>query len=69
MTTLNWASRLFFKSRNIKGHIFLGITQCDKLWQDIVVFIDSDGSDPYFFGTIIINCLENDRVLSLIDEQ
>ena len=46
-----------------------GITQCDKLWQDIAAFIESDGSDPYFFGTIIINCLENDRVLSLIDGQ
>ena len=43
-----------------------GITQCDKLWQDITAFIDSDGSDPYFFGTIIVNCLENDKVLSLI---
>jgi len=46
-----------------------GITQCDKLWQDITAFIDSDGSDPYFFGTIIVNCLENDKVLSLIDGQ
>ena len=46
-----------------------GITQCDKLWQDIAAFIDNGGSDPYFFGTIIINCLENDRVLSLIDGQ
>lgn len=46
-----------------------GITQCDKLWQDIIAFIDSDGNDPYFFGTIIVNCLENDTVLSLIDGQ
>lgn len=46
-----------------------GITQCDKLWQDITAFIDSDGNDPYFFGTIIVNCLENDKVLSLIDGQ
>ena len=46
-----------------------GITQCDKLWQDITAFIESDGSDPYFFGTIIVNCLENDKVLSLIDGQ
>ena len=46
-----------------------GITQCDKLWQDITAFIESDGNDPYFFGTIIVNCLENDKVLSLIDGQ
>lgn len=45
------------------------IKQCDKLWQDIVDFIDSDGSDPYFFGTIIINCQDNDTKLSLIDGQ
>lgn len=32
------------------------IKQCDKLWQDIETFIESEGSDPYFFGTIIINC-------------
>lgn len=45
------------------------IKQCDKLWQDIVDFIDSDGRDPYFFGTIIINCQDNDTKLSLIDGQ
>ena len=45
------------------------IKQCDKLWQDIVDFIDSDGSDPYFLGTIIINCQDNDTKLSLIDGQ
>ena len=45
------------------------IKQCDKLWQDIIDFIDSDGSDPYFFGTIIINCQDNDMKLSLIDGQ
>ncbi len=32
------------------------VSQCDKLWQDIESFIESDGSDPYFFGTIIIYC-------------
>ena len=46
-----------------------GISQCDKLWQDITAFIDSNGNDPYFFGTIIVNCLDNDKVLSLIDGQ
>lgn len=45
------------------------IKQCDKLWQDLENFIDSGGSDPYFFGTIIINCQENDTILSLIDGQ
>lgn len=45
------------------------IKQCDKLWQDIENFIESGGTDPYFFGTIIINCQENDTKLSLIDGQ
>ena len=27
--------------------------QCDKLWQDIESFIESDKKEPYFFGTII----------------
>lgn len=42
---------------------------CDKLWQDIEAFIESGGNDPYFFGTIIINCQDNDTKLSLIDGQ
>jgi len=42
---------------------------CDKLWQDIEAFIESGGNDPYFFGTIIINCQYNDTKLSLIDGQ
>ena len=41
------------------------IEQCDKLWQDIM---DFNGNDPYFFGTIIIDC-GNENVLSLIDGQ
>lgn len=44
------------------------ITQCDKLWQDIETFIDSDASDPYFFGTIIVDCSEENK-FSLIDGQ
>jgi len=44
--------------------------QCDKLWQDIEEFINSGAADPYFFGTIIINCSSNDKLsLSLIDGQ
>lgn len=45
------------------------VKQCDKLWQDLENFIESGGQDPYFFGTIIINCQENDTRLSLIDGQ
>ncbi len=45
-----------------------GITHCDKLWQDIEAFISSNASDPYFFGTIIIDCSESNK-LSLIDGQ
>ena len=46
-----------------------GIGHCDKLWQDITDFIDSDNKDRYFFGTIIINCQENDTIFGLIDGQ
>ncbi len=42
--------------------------QCDKLWQDIESFIDSGADDPYFFGTIIIDC-STENCLSLIDGQ
>lgn len=41
---------------------------CSKLWQDIETFIDSGAEDPYFFGTIIIDC-SSDNHLSLIDGQ
>jgi len=44
------------------------ITQCDKLWQDIEDFISSNASDPYFFGTIIVDCSESSK-FSLIDGQ
>ena len=35
--------------------------QCDKLWQDIENFRDSDMTDPYFFGTIIVDCSETNK--------
>jgi uncharacterized protein with ParB-like and HNH nuclease domain len=44
------------------------IAQCDKLWQDIEGFTSSDASDPYFFGTIIVDCSLNNK-FSLIDGQ
>jgi hypothetical protein len=45
------------------------ITQCDKLWQDIDAFIFNDEhDDPYFFGTIIVDCSESNK-FSLIDGQ
>lgn len=44
------------------------ITQCDKLWQDIETFIASGAGDPYFFGTIIVDCSEKNK-FSLIDGQ
>lgn len=46
-----------------------GIDNCDKLWQDITEFADSDSKDSYFFGTIIINCQKEDEELALIDGQ
>ena len=45
------------------------ITNCDKLWQDITDYIESDSNDRYFFGTIIINCQKEDTELGLIDGQ
>ena len=46
-----------------------GKDHCDKLWQDIEDFIASDSKDRYFFGTIIINCQDNDTRFGLIDGQ
>jgi len=46
-----------------------GIDNCDKLWQDINDFVESDSKDRYFFGTIIINCQDNDTRYGLIDGQ
>lgn len=43
-------------------------SHCTKLWQDIEGFIDSSAEDPYFFGTIIIDCSTPNH-LSLIDGQ
>ena len=44
------------------------VTQCDKLWQDIESFISSDATDPYFFGTIIVDCSDS-KTFNLIDGQ
>ncbi len=46
-----------------------GIEHCDKLWNDIVEYSESDKLDNYFFGTIIINCQDNDTKFDLIDGQ
>ena len=37
---------------------------CDKLWQDICDYVESDSKDGYFFGTIIINC--QNKVVSFV---
>ena len=46
-----------------------GISNCDKLWQDINDFVEMGSKDRYFFGTIIINCQDNDTKFGLIDGQ
>lgn len=46
-----------------------GISNCEKLWQDILDFADNDARDSYFFGTIIISCEEDDTRYALIDGQ
>ncbi len=45
------------------------IEHCEKLWQDIEDF-DTSGNtkDPYFFGTIIVDCSKENE-LHLIDGQ
>lgn len=45
------------------------IDNCDKLWQDILDYTESDNKDSYFFGTIIVNCQDNDTKYGLIDGQ
>ena len=45
------------------------VNNCDKLWQDITDFMNSDSKDRYFFGTIIINCQNDDTLFGLIDGQ
>lgn len=45
------------------------VDNCDKLWQDINDFVESESKDRYFFGTIIINCQDNDTKYGLIDGQ
>ncbi|OBX49886.1 DUF262 domain-containing protein [Moraxella nonliquefaciens] len=44
------------------------ISQCENLWNDIESFVESDGDDNYFFGTVIIDCSHSNQ-LSLIDGQ
>lgn len=46
-----------------------GVDNCDKLWQDIIDFVESESKDRYFFGTIIINCQDDDTKYGLIDGQ
>ena len=46
-----------------------GTENCDKLWQDINDFVASDNKDRYFFGTIIVNCQNDDTKYGLIDGQ
>ena len=46
-----------------------GVDNCDKLWKDINDFVESESKDRYFFGTIIINCQDNDTKYGLIDGQ
>ena len=43
-------------------------SHCDKLWLDVENYISQNAEDPYFFGTIIIDCSTAGR-LNLIDGQ
>lgn len=43
--------------------------RCDKLWADLVEYTNNDSKDAYFFGTVILNCQNNDSDFLLIDGQ
>ena len=43
--------------------------RCDKLWSDITQYVENKEKDAYFFGTVILNCQNNDEELYLIDGQ
>jgi uncharacterized protein with ParB-like and HNH nuclease domain len=70
--------RLIREYLNLKDKIFVipayqreyswDKTDCDKLWQDIEYYIESNGSEPYFFGTIIVDH-SNKKEVALIDGQ
>ncbi len=46
------------------------IDQCDKLIQDIELYIENRQiKDDYFFGTVIIDCSSDNSIFSLIDWQ
>jgi len=60
-------SQYFMIPRYQRGYSW-DITNCDELWQNIEDF--SSGGDPYFFGTIIIDCSDSeDKEFCLIDGQ
>lgn len=44
------------------------IFNCEKLWQDIENYLAQKEDDPYFFGTIIVDCSQ-EGILNLIDGQ
>lgn len=44
------------------------IANCEKLLQDVITYIEQGAKDPYFFGTIIIDC-SKEHYLNLIDGQ
>ena len=54
-----------------RAYSWTNTEHCDKLWQDIESFMESGDDDPYFFGTIIVDCSDNadNGKFSLIDGQ
>ncbi len=68
---LNLEEKKYFFIPEYQRSYSWDLTQCDKLWQDIESFISSGASDPYFFGTIIVDCSNTEKTnkLSLIDGQ
>lgn len=67
---LNIGSGSFFVIPEYQRAYSWTIDQCDKLWQDINSYLDSgNNNEPYFFGTIIVDCSHNNGELHLIDGQ
>lgn len=52
-----------------RGYSWNSVHHCDKLMQDIKTYIDQGSEEPYFFGTIIVDCSEAAGEYNLIDGQ
>ena len=67
---LNLESGVIFNIPEYQRPYSWDITRCEKLWNDICDYVvKNDLRDAYFFGTIIISCVDNDSQYDLVDGQ